>query len=291
VEELLAQAGDALSAAGSAHSILANAELKFTPATDSSGVEFELAQGTINLLLTSPDRELRRSAWTHYADAHLAYRNTMATSLAGGVKRDVLSARAHNYSSCLEAALAPNEIPLAAFKNVIDSFRANLPTWHRYWEVRASMLGLDRLEPFDMRAHLTEKEVSVPFSKAVNWVADGMSPLGEEYVSTLRRGVLDQRWVGHLPQSRKADGGLFHQLTGNPSLHLHELQRRRARGQHAGPRTGPLNALPPLRPAAAVRVFALQPVRRRGGLEFQPGAGPLTSPEPGPQPRIPDCRD
>ena len=206
VEELLAQAGDALSAAGSAHSILANAELRFAPATDSSGVEFELAQGTINLLLTSPDRELRRSAWTHYADAHLAYRNTMATSLAGGVKRDVLSACAHNYSSCLEAALAPNEIPLAAFRNVIDSFRANLPTWHRYWEVRASILGLDRLEPFDMRAHLTEKEVSVPFSQAVKWVADGMSPLGEEYVSTLRRGVLDQRWVDIYPNRGKRMG-------------------------------------------------------------------------------------
>ena len=44
-------------------------------------------------------------------------------------------ARARNYGSCLEAALSNSHIPIEVFHNLIRTFRANLPTWHRYWEI------------------------------------------------------------------------------------------------------------------------------------------------------------
>ena len=38
-----------------------------------------------------------------------------------------------------------------------ESFRANLPTWHRYWRIRRQALGLDRLHVYDTRATLTKE--------------------------------------------------------------------------------------------------------------------------------------
>ena len=107
VEALLTQASDPLSTALSVHGVLANTDLRFAPASGAGGEE-EVAQGTIGALLTSPDRDLRRTAFESYADAHLAMRHAMAANLAAGVKRDVFYSRARGYSTSLEGALQPN---------------------------------------------------------------------------------------------------------------------------------------------------------------------------------------
>src|SRR5207302_3677733 len=62
VEEVLTQVSDPLASAISAHSVLANAEMKFPPAGGVEGNE-EVAQGTMSALLVSPDREERRTGY------------------------------------------------------------------------------------------------------------------------------------------------------------------------------------------------------------------------------------
>jgi oligoendopeptidase F len=206
VEELLSQAADPFGTAASIHSVLANADLAFAPASAGDGDQNEVAQGTINALLASTDREVRRNAWESYADAHLAVKNTMAACITAGVKRDVFVARARRYRSALDAALTPNHIPLEVFHNMLDAFRRNIPTWHRYWAVRRRALGLDRLHVYDTRATLTPSHVPVSYRQAVDWVIEGVTPLGPEYGEALRRGVLEQRWVDIYPNKGKRMG-------------------------------------------------------------------------------------
>ena len=205
VEELLTQASDPLATALSVHGVLANTDLKFAPASGADGDE-EVAQGTIGALLTSPDRELRRTAFENYADAHLAMQHAMAANLAAGVKRDVFYSRARGYASSLEGALEPNHIPAAVFHNVIRAFRDNLGTWHRYWRVRRKALGLGILKPYDTRAELGATRLKVPYEQAVEWIAEGVKPMGEEYVAVLRRGALEERWVDVYPNNGKRMG-------------------------------------------------------------------------------------
>jgi oligoendopeptidase F len=204
VEEVLFQVSDALATAISAHSVLANTDLRFQPASGPDGPE-EVAQGTISTLLTSRDRETRRTAYESYADAHLAARHAMAASLAGGIKRDVFNARARRYASSLDAALAPNHIPAQVFHNVIRAFRDNLGIWHRYWRVRRRALGLETLKPYDTSA-LLAPPIAVPYEQSVEWIAEGVSPLGKEYVDVLRRGALEDRWVDVYPNRGKRMG-------------------------------------------------------------------------------------
>jgi oligoendopeptidase F len=205
VEEILTQVSDPLASAVSAHSVLANADMKFSPAVGVEGSE-EVAQGTIGALLTSPDPSIRRTAYESYADAHLALQNTMATSLAAGIKRDVFYARARGYASSLHAALEPAFIPLQVFHNIIQAFQANLGTWHRYWRLRRGALDLEVLKPHDTRAPLQTFRLNVPYDQAVEWVAAGVAPLGEEYVRILRKGALEQRWVDVYPNKGKRMG-------------------------------------------------------------------------------------
>ena len=206
VEQLLTQVSDPLATALSAHSVLANTDLKFPPAVGSDGELHEVAQGTIASLLTSPDRSLRKSAFENYADQHLAMQHAMAASLAGGIKRDVFFARARGYASSLEAALEPSHIPTEVFHNVVRTFRDNVGTWHRYWRIRRHALGLEVLKPYDTRAQMGATTLTVPYEQAVGWVAEGVAPLGEEYVEVLRRGATEERWVDIYPNKGKRMG-------------------------------------------------------------------------------------
>jgi len=211
VEEVLAQVSDPLNSALAVHSIFANTDLQFEPATGVDGPE-EVAQATIGALLTSSDRNTRRSAYEHYADAHLAVKHALAANLAAGVKRDVFFMRARRFTSSLEAALTPNHIPTDVFHNVIRTFRDNVGTWHRYWRLRQRALGQRPLKPYDTRAPLGSPIV-VPYEQSVEWIAEGVSPLGDEYVNVLRRGALEDRWVDIYPNKGKRMGAFS---TGSP---------------------------------------------------------------------------
>jgi oligoendopeptidase F len=205
VEELLRQVGEPFTTAAGIHGVLTNADLRFAPATDAAGEQYEIAQGTINALITAADPQVRRSAWENYADAHLALKHSMASCLAAGVKQNVFIARARRYDTALEAALQPNFIPLDVFQNLIDTFQKHLPTWHRYWALRKRALGGD-LHVFDTKAPLTTMPMHVPYPQAVAWICAGMAPLGEEYVTAMRRGLTEERWVDVYPNKGKRAG-------------------------------------------------------------------------------------
>jgi oligoendopeptidase F len=217
VEEVLGQIEDPFRTSNATHGILANSELQFAPAKNSDGTQtFEVTHGSLGVLLSDADREVRRTAWENYADAHLAFKNTMANNLAAGIKQDVVRARVRRYDSSLEAALYPDSIPLAVFHNLIDVFKRNLPTWHRYWRLRRKALGVETLHEWDIKAPLASGKVKVPYSQAVEWICEGMAPLGEDYVSVLRRGCLQERWVDIYPNKGKRLGAFSY---GGPGTH------------------------------------------------------------------------
>ncbi|MDX1689274.1 MAG: oligoendopeptidase F [Candidatus Promineifilaceae bacterium] len=218
VETLLKEVQDPFRTAATTHRVLVDADLSFEPAepADPEAEPTEIIQGNIGALLTHEERAVRRTAWEHYADGYLSFKNTLANALTGGVKQNVFMARARCYESALEAALSPNQIPVEVFHNTVDVFRRHLPTWHRYWRVRRQALGSDRLNVYDIKAPLTDEKVEVPFEKAVAWISEGMRPLGEEYVAVMRRGLLEERWVDKYPNVGKRSGAFS---SGVPGTH------------------------------------------------------------------------
>lgn len=206
VEELLSEVLDPFMSATGIHGTLADADLRFEPARNADGATYEVAQGTLNALLRDADREVRRTAWENYADAHLALKNTIANCLASGVKQHVFLARARRYESALEAAVSQNFIPVAVFHNLIETYKRNLPTWHRYWNLRRRALGYDKLHVYDIKAPLTRATPELSFAQSIDLIVAGMRPLGDEYVDVMRRGLLEQRWVDKYPNKGKRAG-------------------------------------------------------------------------------------
>jgi len=206
VEEVLAMVNDPFFAASGIYNTLNNAELAFEPARASDGTQLEVGQASIGALITHADREVRRTAWENYQDGYLKFKNTMAGILTTTIRQDVFNARVRGYESSLHASLAPNNIPVEVFHNLIEVFKKNLPTWHRYWRLRKKLLGYEKFCVYDIKAPLTDKRPAVPFKQAVDWIVEGMAPLGTEYTAILRNGVLEKRWVDYARNRGKREG-------------------------------------------------------------------------------------
>jgi len=206
VEAILGQLADPFGSVSTTAKLLANADLQFRPATGADGSSATVAQSTIAELMLAPDRELRRTAWESYTDGYLSCKNAFANNLATALKQAAFLARVRGHGSALESALFPYNIPVEVFHTLIDTFRRHLPIWHRYWALRRRALGVDTLYPYDVWAPLTDAQPQVPYTQAVEWIAEGMRPLGSEYVEALRQGCLRDRWVDIYPNQGKRQG-------------------------------------------------------------------------------------
>lgn len=206
VEELMGMLRDPFGAIRMTANAIANADFKFKPAKDSKGNKLELTQSTKNALMHSPDRKVRQTAWENYNDKYLEFKNTLAGNLAASIKSNVFNMKARNFKSSLEATLFNGNVPVEMFHNLLNIFQKNLPMWHKYWRIRRKALGVKVLHPYDVWAPLTTKKHKVPFETAVDWICEGLTPMGNEYVNTMRKGCLEDRWVDWAPNAGKREG-------------------------------------------------------------------------------------
>ena len=206
VEELLGMLNEPFYSTSNTASLLANADFKFKPARNSKDKKVGLTQSTYNAILRGPDRKARRTAWENYNDKYLEFKNTLAGNLATSIKQNVFNMKARKFESSLEATLFERNVPVEMFHNLLEIFKKNLPLWHRYWKIRRKALGVKTLHPYDVWAPLTTKKHKVPFERAVEWICEGLAPLGEDYVSVVRKGCIEERWVDWSPNVGKRQG-------------------------------------------------------------------------------------
>lgn len=185
---------------------LTDAELPFGEAVGKDGTRHQISASTVETLLHQHDREARHSAWESFADTFLEFKGTLSNAYVTYVQQEDFMAKVRGYDSTIAASLSEYNIDRAVYDNLIDTFRQNLPTWHRYWNVRKKALKVDTLHPYDIWAPLTQDSVHVDYDQSMAWISAGLAPLGDDYVSVMKKGVLEQRWVDRFPNKGKRSG-------------------------------------------------------------------------------------
>src|SRR5437762_10523625 len=179
-ERLLALGSVALSGYDDAFSQLTDVDMKFGVLTDETGHETPLTQSSFSSFLVKRDHQLRKRAFLQFYAEFQDHQYTLAASLAYSVKADVFRARARQYSSALEAALFPDDVPVAVYDGLIQSVRANLKPLFRYFDLRRRVLGLDELHHYDTYVPLvSEIETRFTFDQALEMVLRALAPLGK----------------------------------------------------------------------------------------------------------------
>lgn len=206
-EELLALAGKPLQVSVRAFSAFNNADLKFPFVEDSKGEKLELTHGKYGLYLRSPDRKLREEAFKKLHQTFANYENTICELIQGHVQTHVFAKRARNYSSCLEAALFPNEIDPAVYHSLIKKVREKLPSLHRYMALRKKALGFQEMHLYDLYVPLVQEvQMLYDFDTGQEHVIESVEVLGKQYQKELEKGLKSDRWVDRYENLRKRSG-------------------------------------------------------------------------------------
>ncbi|PYK86619.1 MAG: oligoendopeptidase F [Verrucomicrobia bacterium] len=215
-ERILALGSVALSGYDDTFSQLTDVDMKFGVLTDETGREKPLTQSSFGSFLVKRDYELRKRAFHQFYEEFQDHQYTLATSLAYSVKADVFRARARNYSSALESALFPDDVPVEVYDGLIASVRANLKPLFRYFDLRRRVLGLSELHHYDTYVPLVaEIETHINFDEAVEKVIAALQPLGKEYVDVLSEG-LRGRWCDRYETKGKRSGAFSSGSYGAP---------------------------------------------------------------------------
>jgi len=206
VEEILGMLADPFGGPSNSSNMLTNADMQAQPGHDSQGNPIDSNETTILKVNAQDDRVARQTVWENYYTELLKFKNTLATNLTTSIKQNVFQSRVRKHDSALDMMLYENNIPTSVFHNLIEVFKKNFPVWQKYFEIRRKALGLDTLEPYDMWAPLAKNRVTIPFEQSVEWIAEGLLPMGKEYVGIMRNGCLEERWVDVYPNKGKRNG-------------------------------------------------------------------------------------
>ena len=194
-EELLAMAGEIASAPETIFSRFTNTNLDYPTIRDEKDAEVVLTPARYGAMLYSPDRRVRRDAFVGLHETYAKKKNTLAATLSGQVKQHIFFTRSRRFPTCLARALNGPNIPETVYDNLIATIGRHLPKLHRYVDVRQRLMGLDEIRAYDLYCPIMDApRETVAYDEAVETVMVALSPLGPQYVETLRQAV-SSRWI------------------------------------------------------------------------------------------------
>ena len=204
-ESVVAQFGLMSGAGGTAYSILTNADLPWPTVTLSSGEAVRLDASAYEKYRESAKVEDRVLVMDAFFGAFKTYERTFGVTLYSQLKEDSVYAKIRKYPDSITRSLDGNKVPVAVIDTLIAQTNANLPTLHRYFRLRARMLGVTQMQYADIYPPLVHSDVKFPLEAGKQLVLEAVAPLGAEYVAAMNKGF-NSRWMDAYPRPNKQSG-------------------------------------------------------------------------------------
>ncbi len=204
-ESLIAQFGLMSGAGRSAYSILTNADIPWPAIKLSTGEEVRLDASAYTKYREAPNRDDRKHVMDAFFGAFKIYERTLGVMLYSQLKEGSVFARVRKYPDSITRALDARRVPVAVIDMLIAQTNANLPTLHRYFRLRAKILGVPQMQYYDIYPPLVHSDIKFPLATAKQLVLEAVAPLGQDYVATMDKGF-NNRWMDAYPRKNKLSG-------------------------------------------------------------------------------------
>jgi oligoendopeptidase F len=187
-------------------SLLRNAEMPWETITLSDGTELKVDVNGYSRGRAMGNRDDRIKTYDAFYGQLAAFEQSLATTLGSTVKGHLFTTKVRSYDDTLEASLSGAEVDPAVYHMLIDEVNRALPSLHRYLELRARMLGVEDLAYHDLYPSLVKAvEAEYPWERSVDVVLKAFEPMGEEYVSYMRK-ACESGWIDVFPAEGKRTG-------------------------------------------------------------------------------------
>ncbi len=204
-EKLLSMSSDFASGIRDIFTMLDNVDLKFGSVDTPEG-PVQLTHAKFIEFMQHRDREVRKNVFETYYSAFQGMINTIATTYATSVKKDVYYARVRHYESALNKALFGDNVPVSLYDGLLNSIHENLDIMYDYIDTRRKILGLNDIAMYDVYVPLipdTGKKYS--FEEAMDIVFEALAPMGNDYIALLKR-AYNENWIDVFENEGKTSG-------------------------------------------------------------------------------------
>ena len=204
-EALVATFGLSANATGSVYSTFANAEMPWPTVKLADGTSVKLDQAAYGKYREAASREDRKLVFDTFWASWKEFERTFGTTFYERLKEDTVISKVRKYPDSLARALNANKIPVVVYDTLIAQTNANLPTLHRYFKLRAKMLGVTEMRYYDIYPPLVKSDLKYSIDTGKQLMLDSLKPMGPDYVDAVRKGLKD-RWMDVYPRPRKMAG-------------------------------------------------------------------------------------
>ena len=204
-EELIANFGAATGAAEAVYSTLADADMPWPKVQLSDGTEVVVDQTAYEKYRALGNRSDRKLVFDAFWSKWREFERTFGVTLYEQLKKDAALAKIRRYPDSLAQALDANKLPQAVYDTLLTQAELHLPTLHRYFKLRARMLGVDEMRYYDIYPPMVSSNLKYPIGLSTELMLASVKPLGEDYVRAMAQGSRSG-WMDVYPRPRKRSG-------------------------------------------------------------------------------------
>ncbi|MCX7246945.1 MAG: oligoendopeptidase F [Burkholderiales bacterium] len=204
-EELIANFGATTGAAQAVYSTLADADMPWPKVRLSDGTEVVVDQTAYEKYRALGNRSDRKIVFDAFWSKWREFERTFGVTLYEQLKKDAALAKIRRYPDSLAQALDANKLPQAVYDTLLAQAELHLPTLHRYFKLRARMLGVDEMRYYDIYPPMVSSNLKYPIGLSTELMLASVKPLGEDYLGAMAQGTRSG-WMDVYPRPRKRSG-------------------------------------------------------------------------------------
>ncbi|MEM9377051.1 MAG: M3 family oligoendopeptidase [Pseudomonadota bacterium] len=204
-EAIMAAASVALGGAQRIYTQLKNSDIPWPSVTLSTGETVRLDAAGYVKGRAAENRDDRIKVFEAYFETYQQFESSLGEALGSHVQRQVFNAAQRNYDSALEAALADDNIPRDVYDTLLSEVNAALPTLHRYFKLRARILGIEDFAFHDIYPNMVETDQVFDLERSAQITASASEAFGSDYVQSLCL-AMSGGWSHAYPSQGKRGG-------------------------------------------------------------------------------------
>ena len=204
-EQALSYFAQANAAPNQIYSLIANSDIPWPTVELSNGESARIDSQGYSKWRGSDNRDDRKKVFDAYWAKWGEFQSTVGRILSAHIQTQVAGSKARNYDSVLQRELFADNLPVEVYKTLVSEVNKSLPTLHRYFKLRAKMLGVEQMHYYDIYPPLVSLDKKFDFETSNKITLEAMSILGDDWIGK-QKNAMAQRWVHVYPQKGKRSG-------------------------------------------------------------------------------------
>ena len=179
--------------------------LRFTVPVD--GEERELSDGEVMALLRHPDAAVRERAMTVFLETYASHGLVLSSIFNNILLDHKVDCELRKYDDVVLPTHLANEIAPATVEAMMQAVERHYPVAQEYFQLKARLLGVERLKTTDVYAPIEGVAESISFAQAQDLIVTAFGRFNEQFAAIALE-FFQKRWIDAEVRAGKR-GGAF----------------------------------------------------------------------------------